>query len=217
MPAFLDARNRVRVVLHPPEPLPSFLRPIRSQVDIAASPLSVEAMARWISRHGGTPLRQRLRTRDLTAWAFWRTLTRHPSFGARPLPDKPVVADARRVKDLPPIRPRSRTATVVRLLRRRRGASIVELTAATGWQVHSVRALLSAKIRTRFGKRLVTTGGANRRYRIETYKMQPIRWDLPALAQLSSASKRKDMRRPDGTETHPYQMYIRVRFPRGRR
>lgn len=37
----------------------------------------------------------------------------------------------------------TKRAQIVGLLQRRRGASLVELTAATGWQAHSVRAALT--------------------------------------------------------------------------
>ena len=39
--------------------------------------------------------------------------------------------------------PASKRVLIIDLLQRRRGASLVELTAATGWQPHSVRAALT--------------------------------------------------------------------------
>ncbi len=54
----------------------------------------------------------------------------------------------------PAARP-SKKATVLALLQRREGAAIGELTAATGWQAHSVRAVLTGFRKE--GKELVRT------------------------------------------------------------
>ena len=43
----------------------------------------------------------------------------------------------------PSLRPQSKTAVIVELLRRTGGASLAELVAATGWQPHTTRAALT--------------------------------------------------------------------------
>ena len=57
---------------------------------------------------------------------------------------------------------------IIRLLRRRRGASISEIQKVTNWQAHSVRGFLSGTVRKRMGLPLVSERGAKggRRYRI---------------------------------------------------
>jgi len=62
----------------------------------------------------------------------------------------------------------SKAEQVLRLLRRKRGASILELREATGWQAHSVRGFLSATIRKRMGLELSSEPAASgeRRYRV---------------------------------------------------
>ncbi len=45
----------------------------------------------------------------------------------------------------------SKASEVIRLLRRKSGASIAELQKATGWQPHSVRGFLSGTVKKRLG------------------------------------------------------------------
>jgi hypothetical protein len=62
----------------------------------------------------------------------------------------------------------SRSATIMRLLSRKSGASIEDLTEATGWQAHSVRGFLSGTIRKRMGLNLLSEADSagKRRYRL---------------------------------------------------
>ena len=63
----------------------------------------------------------------------------------------------------------SRQDAVIALLRRPCGATIDELTAATGWQAHSVRGLMSGALKKRLGLEIVSEKDAKtgeRRYRI---------------------------------------------------
>ncbi len=57
---------------------------------------------------------------------------------------------------------------MIALLHRKRGASIDEMMAGTGWQAHSVRGFLSATIGKRMGLRLESAPdkAGVRRYRI---------------------------------------------------
>ena len=50
-----------------------------------------------------------------------------------------------------PTTPRGKIATVIALLRRPDGARIDDLTAATGWQAHSVRGAMSGAIKKKLG------------------------------------------------------------------
>ena len=64
--------------------------------------------------------------------------------------------------------PKGKLGLLVDLLSRPDGAAIDELSAATGWQAHSVRGAISGSLKKKFGLSIVsdkTEGG--RRYRIE--------------------------------------------------
>ena len=51
-------------------------------------------------------------------------------------------------------RPGSKQALLLELLRRRAGASLVEIVAATGWQPHSVRGAISGTVHKKLGLRV---------------------------------------------------------------
>jgi uncharacterized protein DUF3489 len=59
-------------------------------------------------------------------------------------------------------------ATIIELLRRKEGATLADLTKATGWQPHSVRGYLSAQIGKKMGLKLESTktDDGQRLYRI---------------------------------------------------
>ena len=61
----------------------------------------------------------------------------------------------------------NKAATIVALLKSKRGATIPELMEATGWQSHSVRGFLAGALRTRHGLEPVSEkrDGEHRRYR----------------------------------------------------
>jgi cell division septation protein DedD len=63
-------------------------------------------------------------------------------------------------------RPGSKTAKIVGLLRRPKGATLSELMKATGWQAHSVRGFLSGTLGKRMGLAVTSTKGddGERRY-----------------------------------------------------
>ena len=48
-------------------------------------------------------------------------------------------------------------ATIIELLRRKEGATLADLTKATGWQPHSVRGFLSAQVGKKLGRKLQST------------------------------------------------------------
>lgn len=86
-----------------------------------------------------------------------------------PTTNKPKTARAA-AKTKPPAKaPRKETKQdlVLRMLRRKTGATIPAIMEATGWQEHSVRGFLSAVARKRLGLTLILEGEAGkRRYRV---------------------------------------------------
>ena len=48
-------------------------------------------------------------------------------------------------------------AMIIELLRRKEGATLADLTKATGWQPHSVRGFLSAQVGKKLGLKLKST------------------------------------------------------------
>ena len=75
---------------------------------------------------------------------------------------KPIAPRGRR-------RQRTKTQIALSLLQRAKGASIVEMQNAMGWQAHSVRGFLSSTVRKMPGVTLVSkkTENGSRRYRTE--------------------------------------------------
>lgn len=66
-------------------------------------------------------------------------------------------------------KPNTKAATVLKLLRSKKGVSIAQLTAATGWQAHSVRGFLSGTVKKKLGLVVVSEVGKDdvRRYRLD--------------------------------------------------
>jgi hypothetical protein len=62
----------------------------------------------------------------------------------------------------------SKTAAILKMLKRPNGADLAELTRATNWQPHSVRGFLSGHVKKKLGLQLLSDAAANgvRRYRI---------------------------------------------------
>jgi hypothetical protein len=83
-------------------------------------------------------------------------------------PRKPVPVRANGKQR--PTAPTTKTNQVLGLLRRVRGASISDLSTATGWQAHSVRGFLSGTVKKKMGLVVVSEkdGKGVRRYRIAT-------------------------------------------------
>ena len=62
----------------------------------------------------------------------------------------------------------SKSAHVIALLEKSKGATLAELMKATGWQAHSVRGFLSGTLRKKMGLKIESTkrGGVERAYSI---------------------------------------------------
>jgi hypothetical protein len=92
---------------------------------------------------------------------------------AAPAKDAPATDSADTAADnAGPRAPREGTklATLVELLRQPEGATMAEMTEATGWQQHTVRGALAASVKKKLGLEVVSDKphGQDRRWRIAT-------------------------------------------------
>jgi hypothetical protein len=89
---------------------------------------------------------------------------------SRPTAGKPKRKPAgRKPKNAPPpVRPGTKQALLINLLKRKRGATIAEIVEATGWQPHSVRGAISGALKKKLGLTVTSepTGKRGRVYRI---------------------------------------------------
>lgn len=62
----------------------------------------------------------------------------------------------------------TKAATIITLLKAKRGATVPEMMKATGWQAHSIRGFLAGSLRQRHGLQAASekTQGEPRRYRL---------------------------------------------------
>lgn len=61
----------------------------------------------------------------------------------------------------------TKSATVVAMLETRKGATVAEMAASTGWQNHSVRGFLSGTVKKKLGREIASElVDGERRYRI---------------------------------------------------
>lgn len=163
MPIYLSADDRLVGFHKIPRRLPEGAQLIRSQAELAACRLSVRKMVLLIVELGGQLPPTMTRGRDLVACILWnlthrllarveareaRTAgkVRHPGLKGPPARGRPPAGG----------QPRAKAAMT--LLARPRGASIAELTGATGWQAASVRAFLSRLPARHPGLKLVAVG-----------------------------------------------------------
>ena len=65
---------------------------------------------------------------------------------------------------------KAKGTTIVDLLRRKEGATLADLTKATGWQQHSVRGFLSAQVGKKMGLKVESTkrDDGQRVYRVQS-------------------------------------------------
>jgi hypothetical protein len=86
----------------------------------------------------------------------------------RPRKENAILETLKPVISAPSARPGTKSATLLSLLKSKRGATLAEMMDATGWQAHSVRGFLAGSLRKRHGltAKSECRDGEDRRYRI---------------------------------------------------
>ncbi len=74
-----------------------------------------------------------------------------PSERSRRAERKPSGSKPKGRTSPPAVRPGTKQALLIDLLKRKKGATIDEIVEATGWQPHSVRGAISGALKKRFG------------------------------------------------------------------
>lgn len=87
---------------------------------------------------------------------------------AQPKPKAPAFAQAASVTKAPPVPRMTKSASLIALLKTKRGATLPEMMKATGWQQHSVRVFLAGTLKKRHGLEAISEKPEDgpRRYRL---------------------------------------------------
>ena len=116
---------------------------VQSIEDIEASGLSkAELTAIWNALPGATKL-AKFKDRKAAAQRLWAAFAELP-------------VDPERVVESPAPRAGSKQAQVIDLFRRAEGATVSEVIAATGWQPHTVRGIVSGTLKKKLGLTVVS-------------------------------------------------------------
>jgi hypothetical protein len=164
MSMFLIEGRKVSRVAAAPDPVPEGTIVVRALKDLTSGDLTLKTMSMAFTGLGGKIAKGT--TRDAVARMLWAKL--------KEMPEQPTKAKvAPKAKKGEPAQTKasgrdSKAQTVLGLLRRGDGATITDLTEATGWQAHSVRGFLSGTVKKKMGIAVSSTKGEDRvrRYRI---------------------------------------------------
>ncbi len=95
-----------------------------------------------------------------------------PKQRSRRAEPKPSGSKPKGKTSSPAVRPGTKQALLIDLLKRKKGATIEEIVEATGWQAHSVRGAISGALKKKLGLAVTSEKreGGPRRYRIQVGK-----------------------------------------------
>ena len=120
----------------------------------------------WNSLPGQKPVKK-FKDRKGAVGRIWAAVSKSltPDVGAQApaVAPKKAKADKRASRAAKPATSRegSKTAQMLDLLKRKEGATLTEIMAATGWQAHSVRGFVSGTLGKKMGLTVLSTKGEN--------------------------------------------------------
>ena len=147
MTVYLIRYDRVAAHANLPAKAPKGAIPVRSLAEFKTSGLP---MARLVAIWNALPGKKRIskfKSRNVALrrlWAAFEQLAPRNKTHQRLRAEKPARAD-------------SKQAQVIALLSRANGATVAEMAAATGWQHHSVRGVISGSLKKRLGLTITST------------------------------------------------------------
>jgi hypothetical protein len=173
----IDAENTLTVFtsLHEAEGLgggtESFTS-ARELAEFAAGWPGARLVEIWNGLPGVEPI-QRFTSRTIAVNRIWKAIQHlKPTSGAPTrtvASKKPGPHKAAKTKARPTVRSNTKTAQVTRLLEQPKGATLVAIMKATGWQAHSVRGFISGQLGKKLSLRVRSfTRDGERVYQLET-------------------------------------------------
>lgn len=146
MRCYLIRKSTVTVLSAAPSPIPADAALVQAASDLDQTRFPAARLVElWNALPGAEPIK-RFKDRPIAVKRLWAAMEALPITTAR--------TD-------------SKQARLIALLQRPKGASIEELTTATGWQIHSVRGVLSGVLRKKLGLNVTSAKDGNTRvYRI---------------------------------------------------
>jgi hypothetical protein len=165
MPAYVITGDQVIPYITPPKRLPKGSLAVASLRDLEQSGLSnARLTAIWNGLPDTDPI-AKFKDRRSAVRRLWAALSKLPTKASTARRNPVRRSDTCRVVGAPT--QGSKQAQLIALLSRPDGATLDDLTAATGWQRHSIRGAIAGTLKKRLGLTITAERiGGTRRYRL---------------------------------------------------